>query len=216
MPIRLLSKRPAWCLTVQGWCVVLATLNAVLLLLLFGSGSFLSPTVRVEADVLVVEGWLPDYALKDAVEEFHRGKYRYVITAGSPLLSGYYLSDRKTSADLAAETLIKVGMSSNSIVRAPGPLVLRGRSLAHAKAVAAWLETHDPLAKGINVYTIGVHSRRTWMTFKAVSNGRFPVGVIAHPDAAFDLNRWWTSSEGIKAITTEGLGYLWMFLRGVE
>ncbi|NEP26194.1 MAG: cytosine deaminase, partial [Moorea sp. SIO3I6] len=54
---------------------------------------FLSITSPINADALVVEGWLPDYALKGAMEEFDRGNYQKIITTGLPLRKGYYLSE---------------------------------------------------------------------------------------------------------------------------
>ena len=40
--------------------------------------SYLSKSEQVKANVLIVEGWLPDYALEMAYEEFNRNKYEYV------------------------------------------------------------------------------------------------------------------------------------------
>jgi hypothetical protein len=209
MSIRLIIRREAYCLT--WWGKLLLALFA-LGLCVGGAkicGSFLTLTHPVDAEVLVVEGWLPDYALRDAVSEFHRGKYRYVLTAGSPLLTGYNLSGLKSSAAIAAATMTELGLASNLVIAVPGPQVLRGRSLAHAMAIRDWFSSNDPSVRSINVYSLGVHGRRTHLLFEKLLSPKITVGVISHPDAAYDLDRWWASSEGFKTVLEELIGYVW-------
>jgi len=49
----------------------------------------LSKTDRVEANILLIEGWLPHYAIEPAYKEFMNNGYDYVITTGIGI-SGYY------------------------------------------------------------------------------------------------------------------------------
>jgi hypothetical protein len=51
---------------------------------------FLSKSEQVKADVLLVEGWVPDYAVKLAYEEFKKNGYRYIITTGMKSDIPYY------------------------------------------------------------------------------------------------------------------------------
>ncbi len=44
--------------------------------------SFLSITRPIDAQTLVVEGWIFDYMLDDAVREIRKGKYLTVVTTG--------------------------------------------------------------------------------------------------------------------------------------
>jgi len=44
--------------------------------------SFLSLTSRTDANLLVVEGWLPDYAIDEAYKEFKSGEYDLIVTTG--------------------------------------------------------------------------------------------------------------------------------------
>ena len=210
----LVIKRTAWCLTWRAWLAAAIFGSAALLVLIQGGASFLCATEPVEAQVLIVEGWLPDYALKDAGEEFARGKYRYVLTAGGPLLGGYYLSGGKTSAELAALSLIRFGVASNLVVPVPGPPGWRERGLLHAVAVRQWIAANAPELQKVNVYSLGVHARRTRLLFQQVLGPEIKVGIIAHPDNAFVPGRWWTSSEGVRTVLSELHGYLWMRLFG--
>jgi hypothetical protein len=43
---------------------------------------FLSKTSRTDANLLVVEGWLPDYAIDEACREFSSGRYDLIVTTG--------------------------------------------------------------------------------------------------------------------------------------
>ncbi len=52
---------------------------------------FLSRSEPVNANVLIVEGWLPDFGLKMAYEEFQKNGYKYVITTGLKSISEYFV-----------------------------------------------------------------------------------------------------------------------------
>ncbi len=56
----------------------------VLLFLLLQTNAFLSLNRPVKSDVLVVEGWLPDYALEEAMAIYKREDYKKVITTCNP------------------------------------------------------------------------------------------------------------------------------------
>ncbi len=44
--------------------------------------TFLSKSQQAEANTLLVEGWLPMYAMEKAADEFYKGNYDYIITSG--------------------------------------------------------------------------------------------------------------------------------------
>jgi hypothetical protein len=52
---------------------------------------YLSKSEQVKANVLIVEGWLPEYALEMAFQEFEKNKYEYVITTGLQYRKEYYM-----------------------------------------------------------------------------------------------------------------------------
>ena len=51
---------------------------------------YLSKSEQVSANVLIVEGWLPDYALEMAYKEFRENKYDNIITTGIKSTSEYF------------------------------------------------------------------------------------------------------------------------------
>ena len=56
----LISKRDRWGLSLQGWLTVLAAIAFVFWSILFKLEPFLAYTAPVEADILIVEGWIGD------------------------------------------------------------------------------------------------------------------------------------------------------------
>jgi hypothetical protein len=204
--------RERWSLTWRGWSLGAGVLLLVGFLGVDFGASFFHANQPIAAEVLIVEGWLPDYALRDASQEFKRGHYRYLITAGGPILRGFQVSGGKTYAGMAASTLFRLGVSSNLVKAVPGPMVWQARGLTHAIAVKDWLRTNDPAVLKVNVYSLGVYARRNQRLFQSVLGPNVEVGIVAHPDHAFDEKRWWASSEGVRAVMGECLSYAWMLL----
>jgi hypothetical protein len=52
--------------------------------------NFLSRTEKVEANVLLVEGWLPDFALEIAAHEYSNNSYDRILTTGNIIPDNYY------------------------------------------------------------------------------------------------------------------------------
>ena len=57
--------------------------------------------------------------------------------------------------------------------------------------------------------TAGPHARRTWLVYHKVFGAPVPVGVIPYVSQDYDPARWWTSSEGVKDVFAEGLGWVY-------
>src|SRR6266516_6576231 len=89
---------------------------------------FLSVSQPVPADVLIVESWLPDYAMFSAVGEFRRGGYKYVITTGGTLPDAGPLSRYKTGAEFAAATLVELGLQAEVVIAVPSEPAGRDRT----------------------------------------------------------------------------------------
>ncbi|MGD0757179.1 MAG: carbohydrate-binding domain-containing protein [Bacteroidales bacterium] len=51
---------------------------------------YLSKSEQVDANTLIVEGWLPDYAVEMAYEEFRKNGYNYIVTTGIKSSSEYF------------------------------------------------------------------------------------------------------------------------------
>jgi uncharacterized SAM-binding protein YcdF (DUF218 family) len=201
-------RKECWTLTLWGWLLIGTAFCLVVLLTLRHTGAFLSVTSPVPADVLVVEGWLPDYALEAAVSEFNTNKYRLLITSGGPLPKGDYLSEYKTYAGVAAATIRKMGLESEAVVAVPAPWTRKSRTYASAIAVKNWAASNAQI-KAINVVTMSLHARRTRLAFEKVFGDSVTVGIISVPNPDYDATHWWRSGEGVREVLGEGIAYIY-------
>ncbi len=205
-----LEYKPRWGLTIQGWIVIFGAILLIFLGLLRNLHPFLAYSMPVKGEVLIVEGWIGDEELKSAITEFSQQNYQLLITTGIPLYRGQYLSEYQNFAQLSAATLTKLGLDPQKIAVVPTPQVQRDRTLTSAIAVKQWLTKQNLDITGINVYSSGVHSRRSWLLYKKVFEPTIQVGVIAHQPTSYDANVWWQSSEGVKSIISEAIGYIYV------
>lgn len=207
--MRLIQRREVWLPTIQGWLFILAFILALMLFTANHIHHFLAPNSPLKADVLVVEGWIEDYAIKSAMQEFQRGGYQKLITTGTPLEKGYHLSEYKTTAELAAATLIALGFDPDQLVAVPAPKVMRDRTAASAVALNEWISQSNLKIKSINLYSSDVHARRSWLMFKQALAPKIQVGVISVDSDSYNPKQWWIYSAGVRSIISEAIAYLY-------
>ena len=217
LQIKLLQRRQMWTLTFEGWVIALALTIILFLFAVTQIQSFLAVTSPILADTLVVEGWIDDNGLKQALAEFERGSYRQIITTGIPLQKGYYLSDYKDFANLEAASLEAMGGDKNKIIPIPTPGVLKDRTHASVLELNKWLvnsqqNSHQKI-ESINLFSDNVHSRRSWMIYKKILEPKIKVGVIAAENFSYNPKRWWGSSEGIRTVLPEAIGYIYALFK---
>lgn len=171
--------------------------------------SFLAVAHRAETHVLVVEGWIHDFAIKGAVEEFHKFGYNKVLVTGGPVSgTGGYTNDFNTSASVGADRLKQAGLG-DSVQMVPSRVVDQHRTYGSAIALRDWLRTNDVHPKAINVVTEAPHARRTRLLFQRALGDQIEVGIIPISNPDYDGNRWWRYSEGVKDVVTESASYLY-------
>ena len=209
MKIRLMRRREIWAITREGWVIAMMGLIISMMLIVNNIHPFLAVSSPVKADILVLEGWLPDYAIESAIAEFKKGKYRQLITTGIPLSKGYYLAEYKNYAELTAATCIALGFDRDKIVAVPATNVLKYRTAASAIALRDWLATSALKVDAINLYSLGTHARRSWLIFKEVLHPEIQVGIIAAETQDYNPQEWWKSSEGFRTVTGEMIAYLY-------
>lgn len=207
--MRLIHRREMWVPTIQGWIVTLLFIATLMLFLLTHIHSFLAPNSPIKADILVVEGWVPDYALKNAIEEFNRGSYKKLITTGIPVEEGYYLSQYKNAAEIAAETLRVLNFDRDKLVAVPASKVNINRTASTAVALRQWLANSDLKVKSINLQSFDVHARRSWLTYKQALAPDIKVGVITVNSDDYNPDKWWFYSAGVRLIISETISYIY-------
>lgn len=207
--ICLIHRQEKWALTAQGWLVVITFAATLIFFTITHIHPFLSITSPIKADLLVVEGWLPDYAIKQALTEFETGSYNKIVTTGGPLPTGYYLAEYKTFAELSAATLKALGLEKEKLIAVTAPEVIKDRTYASAVTFRQWLSSSNLKVKSINLYTFDVHTRRSWLIFKKVLAPKIKIGVIAAKTRDYQPNNWWSSSAGVRSVICEVIAYIY-------
>lgn len=214
--LRWIRRREIWWPTWLGWLLLLVLGGGFLAAFLGGAHGFLSLDRRVPANVLVVEGWLPQYALDQAREEFGRGGYEWLVTVGGPLPEGHLVSGFTSYASLAGETLRRMQFPDARLIVAPAARTLRDRTFHALRGARQGLAERGITVKGVNVVSLGPHARRSGLLGTRVFGRTIPVGVMACAPRDYDPERWWRSSEGLKQTAVEGIGWAheWLFRSG--
>jgi len=178
--------------------------------LTYAAYPFLAVTHRVNADTLVVEGWVHQYVIRTAVKEFEAGHYARLFTTGGPVAGmGGYTNDYNTSATQAAAQLQAEGLAANLIQAVPARASDRDRTYSAARALEDWFGEHHSSVRAINVLTQDVHARRTRLLFERALGDRTSVGIIAVANPDYDAKHWWRHSEGVRDVISEGIAYLY-------
>ena len=204
----ILTRKERWGLSWRGWLILALLAGSSAGLFLLSVQPFLAETHRVTTNVLVVEGWIHEYAIRAAVKEFRDGSYQHVLTTGGPVEgSGDYINDYHTNASVGADLLKKYGLPDESLQMVPSRVMNRDRTYGSAVALRNWFREHDMHVRGLNVLTEDVHARRTQLLFSKALGPEISVGIIAVPNPDYDARRWWRYSEGVKDVLSEGIAY---------
>ena len=206
---RLTTVRECRVLTPIGWSTLSIALGLVLVSIMLFIHPFLAPTKPVHGDILAVEGWLPDYALKKVKDRFEEGHYKLLVTVGEKYTTGHPMAQYKSAADWTASRLNAQGVLLEEIT----PVVItiyprKDRTYYKALEVQKRLKKAGFAQASIDVVSPGVHARRTWLLFEKV----FPsvdVGIIAIRPENYDTSRWWLFSEGVRSVIAESVAYLY-------
>jgi len=205
-----ISKRMRWGLTIWGWLSILLIVILTIFLLITRTYRFLAPTHRVEADVLVLEGAVPDYVLDSAIHEFNVNHYKLLITTGTPLEWGHLLIDYGNTASVSESSLKKMGFDTTLLVAVATDEIRNDRTFNSALALAGYIKEFHPEVKAINLMSYGPHSRRSQMMFQAALGDNFEVGIISIKSFYYGRNDWWKSSKGFREVMNELLGYIFV------
>ena len=90
----LLKRKEKWVLSWRGRLVVWGGLIVLGVLFILNVHPFLAVTDRVDTGYLVIEGWMPNYALEESIAEFKSKPYLKIFTVGADPLTGKNLQVR--------------------------------------------------------------------------------------------------------------------------
>jgi hypothetical protein len=206
----LMVRKERWGLSWRGRIVAILLILVVGIWWILSIHSFLAVTRPVDTRILVVEGWVSNYGLKGAINEYHSGHYQYVFATGGPMSGmGASSSIYDTDAYRTAELLRKAGIPDTVVHCVPCPFIGRNRTYNSALTLKNWFRDHNMTVQSFNVLTEDAHARRTWMLFKEAFGKDVQIGIISVPDPDYDAKHWWRSSEGVRGVIDETIAYVY-------
>jgi uncharacterized SAM-binding protein YcdF (DUF218 family) len=204
------TREERWGLSSPGKAIIASIMLLTSGLVVFGIQPYLCVTQRVNADVLVVEGWIPRYAIHAGAIEFWRGGYKKIFSTGGPVAgNGGYINDFQTSASVGAERLKKEGITIEALQMVPSHTIGRDRTYFSAVALREWLRSHHVQVGAINVVTEGPHARRTRLLYQKAFGKDVRVGIISVANPDYNPGEWWRYSDGVKDVISEGAAYVY-------
>ena len=212
---RLFRRRQVWLPTVWGVLLLAALVAVALAALAPALGPFLAPHELAvgrdgnRADTLVVEGWLDEGSLAQAAAFVARQGYRRVLVSGAPLEGWREGQIWSTSAERAADYLRRHGVGAIPVIAVPAPAALTERSYLSAVVVRDWLQREGLVVEAIDVFSGGVHARRSRLVYRLAFGPGVEIGIFAATPSSYALDRWWTTSEGVKRVLEELVGLAW-------
>ena len=170
---------------------------------------FLAVDAPVKTKALVIEGWVPRYAVTSFVARV-QGDYTDIFTTGGPTLTDPHSRDESdTYASVIKTRLARSGVPAAKIHVVPCWIVKRDRTYASALALRLWCETNHIELKSFNVVTLGPHARRSRLLHEEAFPDDVKIGVIPLVNEEYEADEWWRYSEGVKETISEAFAYLY-------
>jgi len=196
--------------TFLGALIIIISGFVVILFLIANTYSFLAPNVSPASKTLVIEGWIPESGLKNALAYYEANQYKHMIITGVPITQWTYSSPFSNMADASAGTM-KQFFFRDTIYRAIIPSTIeRDRTYSTAVALKHLLPVWNISSDTFDVYSMGAHARRSYLMFKKA----FPdahIGLITDTDPSFDHKKWYATSRGFRTVFSELISYFYSY-----
>lgn len=203
----LLQQRICWVPTWRGWVLLVLCVGLAGIFAGREMCAFLTVNDPVPGGVLVIEGWAPPYAAREALAEFHRNHYSGIYTTGEPMEEGNPYIGYGDYAELTAARLLEAGAAPELVHAVPAPFVGKDRTYTMAATLKKRLEADGVSTAKVNIISVGPHSRRSRLLYQFAFGPNSQVGMIGLTDRDFDPVHWWRSSNGVRSVISEAIAY---------
>ncbi len=208
--IILIKRKECRVLTWQGKILLFILLIAFVICFVKTLPLFLSVNKPIGGNILVLDGQMPDFSVKEAMHIFDSGGYDLIVTTGGKIQTGYFMTEFKTMAEFTASTFVKMGFPEEKIAVIPGGEYKRDRTYNSALSLKSWIKEENKTVTKIDVLAVGSHARRSRLLFRKAMKDEFSVGIISVEDPAYNPRKWWTTSVGTRTILSETIAYFYV------
>jgi len=206
--LKLIKKQHIWLPTIPGLILISITCIAMIIFIINNLANYLAQQQPINKGILVVEGWVSEQTLLQAIHSYKTNPYQQIITTGG-LIKGRRQSEYKSYADSAAAFMLKNGIKQPEITSLPTPDSAQNRTFLSAVIVRDWLIKKKNNTQTIDVVSEGVHARRTLTLYQMAFANKRGIGIMAGKAEQYLLESWWQTSAGIKTVISEVVGLVW-------
>ena len=198
-----LRKRPTW----LGWLLIATLFSGILWGFITNLYPFLAPEKPPRKGVMIVEGWIHDFALDEAITIFKTGDYSKIVCTGVQIETGSYIQQFKSYPEMTAARLNKMGIPEEKIVVTIADDVQKDRTYMAATALREAIITHNIQEKDLHLITTGPHGRRSRLLFSKALGDEYNIGITCLDDMGYDPDEWYKYSEGVRIVISELIAY---------
>lgn len=199
----LIKKLP----TIRNGLALIAAVTFILMINLIHP--FLARNDPVDGDILVVEGWLPDSALIQSFNEFTNNNYKFLVITGGCQKNFLGKINTFSIAEAAAIKLLDYGLDEKCLITVSAPPVKRHRTYNSAVTLKNWIRESELDINTINVFTYGVHAKKSQIIYEKALKPNIRVGVISAVPSDYNPKYWFLSIKGINWVLRDFFGYLY-------
>ena len=147
----------------------------------------------VKSEYLIVEFWISDYAMNEALNIFKKGLFDKLIV---PVIVDNEIAGKEEKN--YRQLIDDKGISQQKLEILKGPHINKHRTISQALMVEKWFMTKNYNPSSINVVTETVHGRKTLITYKRVFRKETKIGIYSVDTNQYDMDRWYFSPLAIK------------------
>lgn len=155
----------------------------------------------------MIEGWIHDFALDEAVILYRAGNYSKIVCTGVPIETGSYIQAFKSYPEMTAARLHKMGIPDNEVITAIGDVAKKDRTYLSAVALREAFMAYNIDERNLHLITTGPHGRRSRLLFQKALGKDYRIGITCLEDAGYDPDHWYAYSQGVRHVISELIAY---------
>ena len=198
-----LRRRPTW----LGWLLITTLILGLISAFTLNIYTFLTPQKAPYKGLMIIEGWIHDLALDEAITIFKQGNHSAIVCTGVQIETGSYIQQFKSYPEMTAARLKKMGIPEEKIIITVADDAKKDRTYLSAIALREAFTAHNMKEKNLHLITTGPHGRRSRLLFQKALGKDYNIGITCLNDTSYDPEKWYIYSEGVRIVISECIAY---------